>query len=275
MRYLFAVLVFLAGCTKTETPPVVSAPESVRTDLSLRTIEDIGAKSSCAKVQWKDRGLVKEGFARGMALSYAKSLCKPIPTVALDSTGAAGDVLTHYAQIFKDLGMTNKNGLDTNRHMFTLAMGLGARESNGQYCAGRDASMDFTEHDSAEAGIMQTSWNIINYKAESKKLFEYYKSNPDKCFLDAYKVGVTKAYCDKNAKIWGTGPGTEYQKLAKACPAMAVETALITLRFSGGVKSHYGPIRSRAAQVKTECETMFKQVQDEVTKNLGYCDLLR
>ena len=42
------------------------------------------------------------------------------------------------------------------------ALGLGMRESSGQYCCGRDTSEDNTTADTAEAGLFQMSWNAMS-----------------------------------------------------------------------------------------------------------------
>jgi hypothetical protein len=42
----------------------------------------------------------------------------------------------------------------------------------------------------------------------------------------------------------------------------------------GGNKGHYGPLRTKAAEIRPECDAMFHQVQDEVAAHPKVCDVL-
>ena len=53
------------------------------------------------------------------------------------------------------------------RRLFVLLMGLGMRESSGQYCEGRDRSAHNTSADTAEAGLFQVSFDLIGIIAIS------------------------------------------------------------------------------------------------------------
>lgn len=291
-NYLLLILLFLVGCStvpkeevikdKEEVilPPVVVQPEQpakppIDADTHIKKLMDIGAKSSCAKYNWKDRGVATAGYMKGLPVSYAKSLCRPIPGVSRQPvSNSAGDVLNNYADIFKAMGIVNTGGLETYRNTFAIIIGLGMRESNGNYCAGKDSTMDFSEGDTAEAGIYQTSYNVISANKVAKDIYEAYKKDESKCLLGIYKEGTSKAYCDKNSKTWGTGEGAKYQQLVKRCPALSVDTALTTVRFSGGPKGHYAPLRQKVAEVKPQCIDMLQEVEKYVMANLDVCKAL-
>jgi hypothetical protein len=63
------------------------------------------------------------------------------------------DALSWYNSNFKGIGLTNEGGPDTLRDLYLLALGLGMRESSGQYCEGRDTSATNTDSATAEAGL--------------------------------------------------------------------------------------------------------------------------
>jgi hypothetical protein len=46
------------------------------------------------------------------------------------------------------------------------------------------------------------------------------------------------------------------------------------LRVSGGSAGHYGPLRTRAAEVRAECDAMFQEVQGLVEQTPAVCGLL-
>ena len=99
-------------------------------------------------------------------------------------------------------------------------------------------------------------------------VFEHYRANPSSGFLDVFAEGALCSASD--AENFGTGPGREFQQLSKECPAFAAEFAALGLRR---LRAHWGPIISRKAEVRSECDELFKQVQAEVDAG-GLCDLL-
>lgn len=243
---------------------------------SAAAIESIATASSCASYSWKDRGAAPKGYIAGVALVFARAVCAPTRAdVVLVSkartTDDVHDALAWYQSIFSGLGMSNDTaGVDTLRHAYTLLMGLGMRESSGQHCVGRDASATNTSSDSAEAGAWQTSWDSRSFHAELPKIFAKYRTSDVGCFLSTFKKGVTCS--DADWKNWGTGiDGLDFQRREKECPTMAAEYAALMLRVSGGSVGHYGPLRTKAAEVRTECDAMLKKVQTYVADNPGVC----
>ena len=248
-------------------------------DVSIAAIKTLAAGSSCYRYQWVGRGQMPVGFIKGVALSFARSVCQPSRTdLAIVSraatTDAVHDALAHYSAIFSGLNLNNSvAGTDTLRHVYTLLIGLGMRESSGEHCVGRDTSASNYTSDSSEAGAWQTSWDSHTLSTELVKLFNQYKASTRGCFSTEYAQGVT---CNAaNWMNWGTGvDGLRFQQMEKECPGFAAEYAAVMLRISGGSSGHYGPLRTRAAEVKTECDTMLRGVQDIVVAHPEVCSAL-
>jgi hypothetical protein len=155
--------------------------------------------------------------------------------------------------------MTNDvEGADSLRHLFVLLIGLGMRESSGKHCEGRDVSANNTTAETAEAGLFQTSFNARSASPLLPSLFAHYSAHPAG-FLDVFKEGV---HCSASShENFGSGDGREFQRLSKQCPAFAAEFAAVALRH---VRSHWGPIKNRHAEVRKECDAMLRQVQAAV-----------
>lgn len=243
---------------------------------AVASIEAVAGGSSCASYSWKDRGPAPKGYIEGVAIVFARAVCAPTRSdvaiaSAAKSTDDVHDALAWYASIFSGLGMSNDvAGVDTLRHEYTLLMGLGLRESSGQYCTGRDTSASNTSSDSAEAGAWQTSWDSHVVNAELPKIFAKYRTSDVGCTLATFSRGVTCSAADW--KDWGTGAdGLDFQKRSKECPAFAAEYAAVMLRVDGGRLGHYGPLRTQAAEVRPECDAMLKKVQDLVTTTPSLC----
>lgn len=144
---------------------------------------------------------------------------------------------------------------------FTIGLGLGMRESSGAYCVGWDTSAGSRRPSSAgEAGVFQTSYDSINASPVLRKLYDEYRSAPERCYLDTFKEG---AQC-RAQSILGTGAGAEFQAFNKSCPAFATEYAMVLLRV---LRSHFGPINRRAAELRPECDAMLSDVQRVVERD--------
>jgi hypothetical protein len=247
MKYLFFAL--LASCTMTQMEMKVEKPKP-----SVDAILNIVKESSCKDYKWKDRGRAPIGYMNGMSLVFAKNHCKPLKTFGTKSKVDGG--LEYYG--------IEKNSVSA----FNLLLGLGMRESSGKYCCGRDMTNPTTYTSTgAEAGSHQTSYNAAysvqvngNPAAadEMRALLPAYQKDKSKCFLDVFKEGVSQSYCTGgNAKNWGEGIGLEYQVLSKECPTFHVEFTLLTML---NTKSHYGPLKTKAAEYNLTCEKMFKDI---------------
>jgi hypothetical protein len=249
-----------------ELTPYYSEPLTGRYSQQIIAVADA---SSCAKYSWKNRGSAPKGYVKGVALSFARSLCRyragsstnrAAQVMSMANTHKASvDVLPHYQSILSKLKIAvNVAGENTMRALFTIGLGLGMRESSGAYCEGWDTSAGSKRPSAAgEAGLFQTSYDSIGANANLRLLYSEYQSNPDRCMLDVFKEGAS---CRPQGLL-GTGAGADFQAFNKACPAFATEYAMTLLRVQ---RTHFGPINRREAEVKTVCNSMLKSVQQLV-----------
>lgn len=268
MKFLFVLLLgaFFCSCSTLKkdkpaaetpvvvVPPVVEIPYDPK--IAIKAIEDLAGQSACAKYKWKDRGVAPKAYIKGMAVAYAKSVCSPNPVTASTTLGP------------KDKDALRNYGLEaSNINAQTLLIGLGMRESSGRHCEGRDATASNTSADSAEAGMFQTSFDSRAANPELIRLYREFYSGARKCHLETFSQGVTCPSSDW--RYWGTGEGVNFQRLAKECPAFAVEYAGVTIRT---LMRHYGPLRTMAAEFKSECKEMLANVEETVLANKRLCD---
>lgn len=305
MKYsIFLVAFFLAFASMafSQKPVIAEVPQSAtpskapeapkpvleksKADLSL--ITKLAGSSECSKYRFKDRGRAPLGYIKGMALVYAKAYCER-ETVANKYIAQPpfnidwSDALSWYNSNFNALNMSNlAGGIDTHRHVYTLLIGLGMRESSGRYCCGRDMSADYTSASGAEAGLFQTSYNSKSKYIDGKltkseillDIYDRYKNGKSKCYLETFQEGIDQKRCEKESEIWGVGEGTNFQKLSKSCPAFTAEYGAVMLRWSGGKKGHYGPLRLKKAEILPQCNSMLLEIQKLVDANPELCDAL-
>lgn len=236
-------------------------------DEQVDAISAIAINSRIANYNWDDRGIAPDGYVTGFALAYANTyrqlLAGYSPAVEMakkNSGNSEKDVLQWYYTQFRDVGMDNtRDGPDTLRHLWTLLMGLGMRESSGQHCCGRDQSADNTSSDTAEAGLFQTSYNAHTCSSEFDELMRAFGAGELQGFLAQFEDGVACSSSDWDS--YGSGMGKEFQDLCKSEPAFACETCAIVLRK---LRQHYGPINRGEAELKTDADVMLRQVQDYI-----------
>ncbi len=244
---------------------------------ALDQIVQIAAGSEIARYHWKGRGSAPAGYTKGMAVVYARVYCKlkargsaAVLMAKAKSRDDARDALAWYDEKFSALGMRNDiSGADTLRHLFVLLMGLGMRESSGRYCEGRDRAASNTTSETAEAGLFQTSFNARTGSPELLKLFTRYSASPAG-FLEIFQEGVRCKPSD--LQTYGSGAGARFQKLSKASPAFAAEFAAVGLRT---VRTHWGPINRRVAEVRPECDAMLMQIQNLMDRSPELCAAVR
>ncbi|WLE59296.1 hypothetical protein GIY62_00895 [Burkholderia plantarii] len=256
---------------------------------SVAAITNIVSASSCRSIDWRDRGLAPKSYVVGLSLVFARSVCHPANADVVVASSAASlkhektDGLAAYDAIFKQLGMRNEQpGVDTLRHTYLLLLGLGMRESSGKYCEGRDVSQCFNDPGSAEAGLFQTSYGARRADPSLETLFQKYTASQDGCMLDQFKGKLSckirksqNPKCpDATSDVVGTGPGADWQRLTKSCPAFATEYAAVVLRKNGGLKGEFNPIRKQQAQLIPACDAMLQNVQRYVEHTAGACDSL-
>ena len=265
-----AVQTFAAA---TASPAVLATSPVVAPIISgIGTIVHAAAQSEIATYDWMQRGRAPMGYIKGMAVAYARMCCKlkngdavAVEAAKAYSKNANVDALTHYSDIFSAAGIPGDTPEDRLRQVFVLMMGLGMRESSGRWCEGRDRSAKNTTGEKAEAGLFQTSWNARSGSKLMPKLFQDYAGHTD--FLDIFKEGVVAR--DRDLENFGTGDGLEFQRLTKNCPDFAVEFAAVGLR---NIRKHWGPINTRAAEVKRKADAMYRQVAQMVEAQ-GLCPI--
>ncbi len=262
-------LFLLAGGLSLLQSRPAGASELKQSD-AISRICDFASTSAIATYDWANRGKAPAGYIKGMAVSYAKVYydlgtgnANAVEMAKAVTADASTDALKHYEEIFQQAGMDNtKDGVDTLRHLFVLMLGLGMRESSGSYCEGRDRSANNTTAETAEAGLFQTSFNARHASPLMPKLFADFMANATPSYLDVFKEGVRAR--DVELENFGTGDGRDFQKLSKECPFFALEFAGIGLR---NIRKHWGPINRRAAEVKPDADTLFKEVQKLVDQD--------
>jgi uncharacterized protein YgiM (DUF1202 family) len=244
---------------------------SLPTEPWIAAVTDIAARSKIAQFEWENRGVAPMGYIKGMALVYARVYGKlnagdaaATEMARAKTADPAHDALAWYSAEFAELGMNNDiAGADTLRHLFVLLIGLGMRESSGRCCEGRDRSASNTTAETAEAGLFQTSFNAMTASPLLPILFANYSDNPSG-FLEVFKEGVTPPCTPADLENnFGSGDGREFQRLSKACPAFAAEFAAVGLRHA---RTHWGPINTRAAELRPECDEMLRQAQAAVDR---------
>lgn len=257
--------------TTPTSPTIPSTPDE--TTPYVEQIKSLAASSSCASYSWSNRGRAPLGYIKGVALTFAKGLCRQkeafdTPSGLVNvltgakSSSATKDALTHYQTQFANLPIAlNEAGSGPLRALYVLGLGLGMRESSGKYCEGWDRSAGSSRPSAAgEAGLFQTSLDSMGASSELSKLYAEYKKNPGKCLLDVFKQGVS---CSSMSNL-GTGAGAEYQAFNKACPAFATEYAMVMLRVA---RSHYGPINRKEAEVIPACHSLLKNIQEMIEQD--------
>jgi hypothetical protein len=104
------------------------------------------------------------------------------------------------------------------------------------------------------------------------KLFAKYQGTTAGCFSAVFSSGVSCSAAD--LKNWGSGDGLEFQRLSKECPGFAAEYAAVMLRTNGGSNGHYGPLRTKAAELRPECDAMLHKVQTALEQDPSLCNSL-
>jgi len=229
--------------------PKVRPPAPPVEIVQYKSIDEIVDKSDCLKKYWKNRGYAPRGFMRGMAIMYSRAIKKPDPL--LNYSGPANkDALTNY-------------GIKGNlKNTYAYLIGLGMRESSGDYCEGRDMSAKNYSASTSEAGLFQISYNSISAHGDLKPLFEKPKDS-EYCLLDVFKEG---AKCkESDFKNWGEGKGVIWQNETKMCPAYAVEHAYYIVRV---LMRHHGPSIRKEVEFDKSCLKMLDQVEALSSENI-------
>jgi hypothetical protein len=224
-------------------------------------VADIAAASPCASHRWPGRGRAPVGYIKGMALTYAKSFCESraggsaVDVMRRPLTRNGQDALVRYQSDLAAHGVDVNSDAERLRALYTLGIGLGMRESSGNTTEGRDLTATHPTANSAEAGLFQTSFDSFNVSPALSQLSDQYKANTGVCLLDTFKEGIPRVI---TRPIFGTGPGADYQRFTRDCPAFATEYAMVMLRVN---RTHFGPINRHEAEYFESCNDMLKQVE--------------
>lgn len=285
---LWAVAFATALTTAEANPLQAQAPTASDSD-GVSVLRNIASQSQCAAHKWNKRGRAPRSYIEGVTLVFARAVCQPqradvqVVSAPTDAAPRSDDALAVYQARFHAAGMRNDTaGVDTLRHSYALLIGLGMMESSGKFCEGRDVSQCFTSADSAEAGLFQTSFGARQFSPVLSALFQRYSADKSGCLLDVFQGSITcKIRKSHNRKcpsvtsdVAGEGPGADWQRLTKTCPAFATEYGAVVLRKHGGLQGEFNPIRKREAELRPECDSMLQKVQTHVEQHPGVCSAL-
>jgi hypothetical protein len=260
-------------------------------------IETIARASSC-----RSDSQAPSAYVAGLALTFARALCQPDrPDVKVISSAAGdpstprgkSDGLTIFDPTFERLGMHNNiDGVDSLRHTYVLLLALGLVESSGRYCVGRDTTENFTKADSAEAGLLQTSFGAREFNSTLEPMFRSYQGqhDPARCMFDVFSQNIRCSKADAGNFGDPSSDGFQWQALTKQCPAFSAEYGAVVLRTHGGFRSNgeFGPINCFVhpflqksgrwcdkPTLRSSCDVMFTKVQDFVSKSPSICDAVK
>lgn len=261
MRKQVAVMAILLAlfCAVGATPP---ARGTYQAD---GRIAEIAARSACARHVWRNRGRAPVGYIKGVAQVYAKSFCESrasaetAANVMKQPLVGGEDALVHYRDQLVRNGINVNNEVERLRALYTLGIGLGMRESSGNTTEGRDTTVRTPTASNAEAGLFQQSFDSLRRSAALAPLFERYRADTGACRLETFREGLTRII---TRPVVGTGPGAEFQRFTRACPAFATEYAMVLLRVN---RRHFGPINRREAEFFQPCNDMLKEVEAVAT----------
>jgi hypothetical protein len=226
------------------------------------------AISECATHSWKyGQGVMPIGYTKGLALIYAKSYCEHVgnkATVVSIMRGELGearhDAITFFQEV-SDIPVATP--LQRLEAVYTLAIGMGTRESSGEPGAG--AAYDKANPDptalTAEAGLFQTSFTSLYATGNNSLLIELmnrYRADSTLCHADVFKEKTKKPLTNPV----GSGPGADFQQLTKTCPAFATEYVMGILRLR---RDHYGTLNDHAVEYQKLCLAMFKEIETRVS----------
>lgn len=208
------------------------------------------------------------GYLKGMTLAYLRLRAALADGNSLAQAIAAPvkpdddrrDVLSWFRSKFTGFGgLADKGGPDTLRHVFVVLYPLGMNESDGKFCCGRDVTAVIPpSSDTVEAGLFQTSWDMRDGCPEVEPLFRSYQAAGDdpEGLASIFHEGVRCSRDD--LENVGHGDGREFQRMSKASPMFAVLAAAIGVRFVGGAKGLWGPIRRREVDVWSGADDYFR-----------------
>ena len=258
---------------KDDLTKVVASYQDFRTSAyaseseTIRIITRLAEESDIINYRWSDRGKAPIGYIKGMAVVFASDYCKLLEGDVYASEMAKtvtennkNDSLVFYREKFGKVGLHYiTRSTESLRQLFVLLLGLGMRESSGQWFEGRDIKAKNPTSEIAEAGLFQTSWNARIVSNLLPALFEEYTQTAVG-YLEIFKEGLPER-TEYQLEDIGEGEGKEFQHRSKIYPSFAVEFTAIALR---NTFKHWGPIKRKEAEVLKEADNLFLKVQRAV-----------
>lgn len=273
MNYLIVLFLMFSACQTKPSPTPAPSPSTTAV-ATLDVIKNFAATSACAVHSWGNgQGSAPTAYTQGMALAYAREVCKPNATVGMsfadvdESTRDETDAISWYNSNFTAAGLTSS---PMARKVYTLLISEGMQESSGEYCTGADPNTrNPSDFNTIEAGMFQTSWNSHEVNAQATAALIPIWNAPTSNCLNDFKTGIS---CDaSNLKNYGTGDTAKFQAREKDCPAFAVEYAAVAFRTE---RKEYEPLNDKTADIAPECDAMFAQVEKIIHENHALCGLL-
>jgi hypothetical protein len=237
-------------------------------DQLAQQIDQLCAASPLNDYSWIDRGTLPAGIYAGLAKTYAMVLQNEEPAIAnavmVMERASKGDeehdALALYEDAFEEMDIdVQEGGIETLRALFIMMIGLAARESSGDHWCGRDTSASNVESTTAEAGFVQTSYNISSFSSTIPPLLKVYWDDPNG-FLPTFDRGCPSPSAD-DLSSYGRGDGARYQFLARFSPAMHALISGVGMRL--GCK-HWGPIQRGEVDLVPEVEQLLLAVEQLV-----------
>jgi hypothetical protein len=233
---LLTLILLLTGCV---TAPIEAPKEE-------KPVTPVNLENACVKRYWKDRGYLPKGFAQGVAQSYLRARARGEKGRPLASPDK--DALAYYK-----LGAGNEL-----EKTYAFLLGLGMRESNGNYSLGRDYTAKGPQSSKqAESGAWQFSFDAIGRDGELRKIYSDRSTNQTgskSCLNEVYAVGIKKR---ETGYITSPADGYAFQKFFRGCADAQAEYAAVMIR---AVRSHFGPINRREVEYVKACEDWLKSL---------------
>jgi hypothetical protein len=202
----------------------------------------------------------KPRYLAVMLKTFARSVCRPSndrSKMAMLNGRPGHDALGNIA-----------GGSPTLVDTYALLLGLGLRESSGDFKEGADASVQGRRSSaSIEAGAFQTSYDIHGCLKGNARVGltslekSYANASREDCMMSDGDATVDIPDASKN--------GVAFQKALRNCPALAVEHAAITIRQC---KQHYGPLQRREAKTFASCKPLLRSIAAQAASDPAMCD---
>jgi hypothetical protein len=230
----------------------------------------VAASPSCAAGPWKpkDHSHAPAAFLTGVGAIYLQSYCetkKGVEAASAEMSRPVGhkpDVFAYFQSELQQHSATLATPEDRLRALYTLAIGVGMNESDGNPTEGPLLKTP----EEAEAGLFQMSYNSLTRKPPSSPwlstLYSFYRAHPETCMTDVFMRGIK----DKHLDVKGAGtPAGDFQAFTKACPAFATQYGLVMLRVQA---DYYGTVietnphgELNKAQFVPACSKMLSEIE--------------